>query len=132
MEEFRVIETIGHGKFDLRQKVTRVSDRRLFEWREINYKSMDDALKEVCLILCWLFFFACNISLPFFLQMFIFEINSLKKLRHPNIIHHEDVILKRDQFFLYLITECCGDSSLQTLIDQYQMYVIIKNLMHCF
>lgn len=56
MEEFRVIETISHGKFDLRQKVTRVSDRRLFEWREINYKSMDDALKEVYLILCWLFF----------------------------------------------------------------------------
>lgn len=49
MEEFRVIETISQGKFDLRQKVIRVSDRRLFEWREINYKSMDDALKEVIL-----------------------------------------------------------------------------------
>ena len=51
MEEFRAIETISQGKFDLRQKVIRVSDRRLFEWREINYKSMmmDDALKEVCL-----------------------------------------------------------------------------------
>jgi len=51
MEEFRAIETISQGKFDLRQKVIRVSDRRLFEWREINYKSMDDALKEVCLFI---------------------------------------------------------------------------------
>lgn len=47
MDEYRVIETINNGQFGLRQKVIRVSDRHLFEWREINYKSMDDALKEV-------------------------------------------------------------------------------------
>ncbi len=43
--------------------------------------------------------------------------NSLKKLRHPNIIHHEDVIIRRDTYSLYLITECGENENLQTLID---------------
>ena len=43
--------------------------------------------------------------------------NSLKKLRHPNIIHHEDVIIRRDKYSLYLITECGENENLQTLID---------------
>lgn len=49
--------------------------------------------------------------------MVIYEMNSLKKLRHPNIIHHEDVIIRRDTYSLYLITECGENENLQTLID---------------
>ena len=47
IDDYKVIETLDNGKFGLRQKISRISDGRLFEWREINYKSMDDALKEV-------------------------------------------------------------------------------------
>lgn len=46
-EDFQVLETLRTGEFGLRQKVIRISDRKMFEWREIQYKSMDDALKEV-------------------------------------------------------------------------------------
>jgi len=51
--------------------------------------------------------------------MVIYEMNSLKKLRHPNIIHHEDVIIRRDTYSLYLITECGENENLQTLIDSH-------------
>ena len=49
--------------------------------------------------------------------MVVSEINSLKKLRHPNVVHHEDVIVVREAFSLYLITECGENETLQTLIN---------------
>lgn len=47
IDDYQVIETLNTGEFGSRQKISRISDGRLFEWREISYKSMDDALKEV-------------------------------------------------------------------------------------
>ena len=52
--------------------------------------------------------------------MVIYEINSLKKLRHPHVVHHEDAIIKRNTCTLYLITECIENESLQTLIDHHK------------
>lgn len=52
--------------------------------------------------------------------MMIYEINTLKKLRHPNIIQHEDAIVERKTCTLYLITEIGGSDSLQTLIDYHK------------
>ena len=51
--------------------------------------------------------------------MVIYEINTLKKLRHPHIIHHEDAIITRKTCTLYLITECSGNDTLQVLIEQH-------------
>lgn len=52
--------------------------------------------------------------------MVIYEINTLKKLRHPNIIHHEDAIIERRTCMLFLITEVGGSDSLQSLIDYHK------------
>lgn len=54
--------------------------------------------------------------------MVVYEINSLRKLRHPNIVHHEDAIIKKNACKLYLITECGGNDTLQTLIDQHRRW----------
>lgn len=50
LDNYVVLETIGKGTFGLRQKVSRKSDAASFEWQEINYRSMDDAAREVCYI----------------------------------------------------------------------------------
>lgn len=47
LDDYRVVDTLSAGRFGLKQLVCRLSDRRLFEWRQISYRSMDDALKEV-------------------------------------------------------------------------------------
>ena len=49
MDDYQVLETLSDSKFGVRHRISR-SDGRLFERREINYKSMDDALKEVILV----------------------------------------------------------------------------------
>ena len=46
MDDYQVLESLDDSKFGVRQRISR-SDGRLFERREINYKFMDDALKEV-------------------------------------------------------------------------------------
>lgn len=46
MDDYQVLETLNDSKFGLRQRISR-SDGRLFERRQISYKFMDDALKEV-------------------------------------------------------------------------------------
>ncbi|KAK4011734.1 hypothetical protein OUZ56_020849 [Daphnia magna] len=97
LDDYQVLETLNDSKFGLRQRISR-SDGRLFERRQLSYKHMDDALKE----------------------MMIYEINTLKKLRHPNIIQHEDAIVERKTCTLYLITEIGGSDSLQTLIDYHK------------
>lgn len=50
LDDYQVLETLNDSKFGLRQRISR-SDGRLFERRQLSYKHMDDALKEV------LFFF---------------------------------------------------------------------------
>lgn len=47
LDDYKVLETLSEGKYGLRQRISRISDGRQFECREINYKPMDDALKEV-------------------------------------------------------------------------------------
>ena len=48
LEDYKVVDTIScDGRLGLKQLVCRISDRRLFESRQISYRFMDDALKEV-------------------------------------------------------------------------------------
>ena len=47
LDNYVVLETIGQGAFGVRQKISRISDEALFEWQEINYRSMDFEAKEV-------------------------------------------------------------------------------------
>jgi hypothetical protein len=59
MDDYQVLETLNDSKFGVRHKISR-ADGRLFERREINYKSMDDALKEVIIGYLYLIsVFAC-------------------------------------------------------------------------
>lgn len=120
LDDYRVIDTIScDGRLGLKQLVCRLSDRRLFESRQISYKFMDDALKEVnnATICCNKIQTSSNGEL--LKQMVVSEINSLKKLRHPNVIHHEDIIVRREASTLYVITECGENDTLQTLIDSH-------------
>lgn len=47
-EGYEVLETY-YAENGVRRHVRRLSDGGVFDWLEINYKQLDDALKEVCL-----------------------------------------------------------------------------------
>lgn len=47
LNDYEVIETIGLGYFGYRKKVARKADGQLFEWQQIDYRFLDDCVKEV-------------------------------------------------------------------------------------
>nr|SVE93316.1 EOG090X0FP3 [Moina brachiata] len=93
-EGYEVLDTYYDGN-GVRRHVRRLSDGGVFDWLEINYKQLDDALKEVL----------------------ISEINTVKKVSHPNVVRHEEAIVKKDISTVFLITEPAQQQTLQTLID---------------
>lgn len=58
LDDYQVLETLNDSKFGLRQRISR-SDGRLFERRQLSYKHMDDALKEVFFSSIYFIQFAC-------------------------------------------------------------------------
>jgi len=72
LDDYRVVETISSGRFGQKALVCRVSDRRLFEWRKISYKAMDDALKEVKLLLLYNYNSKCSVLFIMFLCRWLF------------------------------------------------------------
>jgi len=68
MENYELISHIGKGSFGLVSKVRRKTDGRIYVWKELNYGGMSEKEK----------------------QQLVAEVNILRELNHPNIVHYYD------------------------------------------
>ncbi|XP_070804797.1 serine/threonine-protein kinase Nek2 [Pituophis catenifer annectens] len=93
-EDYEVLFTIGAGSYGRCQKVRRKADGKVLVWKELDYGSMTESEK----------------------QMLVSEVNLLRELKHPNIVHYYDRIIDRTNTTLYIVMEYCEGGDLATLI----------------
>uniref|UniRef100_A0A8C6VM21 Serine/threonine-protein kinase Nek2 n=1 Tax=Naja naja TaxID=35670 RepID=A0A8C6VM21_NAJNA len=93
-EDYEVLFTIGAGSYGRCQKVRRKADGKILVWKELDYGSMTESEK----------------------QMLVSEVNLLRELKHPNIVHYYDRIIDRTNTTLYIVMEYCECGDLASLI----------------
>merc|ERR1711990_35166 len=93
LADYNVISEIGKGTFGKCCKVQRVSDDKLFCWKQVFYGQMSESEKE----------------------SLVREVDLLRELKHPNIVRYCDRIVNKSENCLYLVMEFCAGGDLGML-----------------
>lgn len=96
MENYEVLGPLGKGSFGTVSKVQRKADRKVFVWKEINYRSMNEKEK----------------------QQLVAEVNILRSLSHPHIVRYHDRLLDKARHTLYIVMEFCAGGDLARFLAQ--------------
>ena len=96
MENYEVINQIGHGNFGKIYKIRRKSDNKILIWKELDYSHMTEKEKE----------------------QIVTEVNILRELNHPNIVKYYDRIIDKKNSKIYIIMEYCEGGDISQLISK--------------
>ena len=96
MENYEVINQIGHGNFGKIYKIKRKSDNKVLIWKELDYSHMTEKEKE----------------------QIVNEVNILRELNHPNIVKYYDRIIDKNNSKIYIIMEYCEGGDISQLISK--------------
>ena len=96
MENYEVINQIGHGNFGKIYKIKRKSDNKILIWKELDYSHMTEKEKE----------------------QIVTEVNILRELNHPNIVKYYDRIIDKKNSKIYIIMEYCEGGDISQLISK--------------
>ena len=96
MENYEVLNQIGHGNFGKIYKIKRKSDNKILIWKELDYSHMTEKEKE----------------------QIVTEVNILQELNHPNIVKYYDRIIDKKNSKIYIIMEYCEGGDISQLISK--------------
>ena len=96
MENYEIINQIGHGNFGKIYKIMRKSDKKILIWKELDYSEMTEKEKE------------CIVT----------EVNILRELNHPNIVKYYERIIDAKNSKIYIIMEYCENGDISQLISK--------------
>lgn len=90
--QYEVLDVVGMGPYSVCRKILRKRDKKLLMWKEIDYSTIPEIG----------------------LQRLHARTQSLKSLRHENIMRYHDMVIERTT--AYIITEYCHGDSVSTII----------------
>lgn len=96
MQDYEFIERIGNGSFGKVWKAKRKSDGKIVAVKQIDYANMQ----------------------PFQKQMLVNEVNILRKLQNPHIVHYFNRSVNKEKKIISIFMEFCPGGDLQSLIRQ--------------
>ena len=96
MQDYQLLERIGHGSFGKVWKARRKVDGKLVAVKEIDYHAMVSKEK----------------------QMLVNEVNILRKLQNPHIVRYLDRSINKEMKIIYIVMEFCPGGDLQSLIRE--------------
>jgi NIMA (never in mitosis gene a)-related kinase 2 len=85
------------GTFGAVWKVKRISDGKIFVWKELDYGNMKDKEKK----------------------QLVAEVNILRELKHPNIVRYHDRIIDKKNTKIYIIMEYWEGGDISELIKKW-------------
>eukprot|EP00124_Ichthyophonus_hoferi_P004569 Ihof_evm1s520 gene=Ihof_evmTU1s520 len=94
LQEYEVLEPLGHGSFGKVSKIRRREDGKILVWKVIKYGHMTDKEREYL----------------------VNEVNILRKLHHPYIVRYHDHIHDRSNKTVYMMMEYCEGGDLAAVL----------------
>ncbi|KAK8882489.1 Serine/threonine-protein kinase Nek2 [Tritrichomonas musculus] len=96
MQDYDLLERIGHGSFGKVWKAKRKVDGKIVAIKEIDYSRMQSKEK----------------------QMLVNEVNILRKLQNVHIVRYLNRIVNKEKKIIYIVMEFCPGGDLQSLIRE--------------
>ncbi|KAJ5067516.1 camk family protein kinase [Anaeramoeba ignava] len=96
--KYQELEVIGKGSFGIVKKIKRISDSKIFVWKEIYFGRMCE--KE--------------------LELIVREVNILRELEHPYIVGYLERVLDTKHKRLFIVMEYCEGGDLHKMIQKHK------------